>query len=67
LSADVRIAEMMKDAKPGLKVAFVGPPVTIEPEWVLPASRAIDFVVHRDFDYPVVSSSELWDTVRSTS
>ncbi|MBV9300555.1 MAG: hopanoid biosynthesis associated radical SAM protein HpnJ, partial [Acidobacteriaceae bacterium] len=29
---DVKIAEMMKDANPKLKVAFVGPPVTIEPE-----------------------------------
>ena len=25
---DVKLAEMMKEAKPGLKLAFVGPPVT---------------------------------------
>jgi hopanoid biosynthesis associated radical SAM protein HpnJ len=54
LSADTKIAEMMKDSNPGLKVAFVGPPVTIEPERVLQTSRAIDFVVRREFDYPVV-------------
>jgi len=29
---DVKMAEMMKDTNPKLKVAFVGPPVTIEPE-----------------------------------
>ena len=29
---DVKIAEMMKDVNPKLKVAFVGPPVTVEPE-----------------------------------
>ncbi len=29
---DVKIAEMMKDSNPKLQVAFVGPPVTIEPE-----------------------------------
>ncbi|MCC6859094.1 MAG: hopanoid biosynthesis associated radical SAM protein HpnJ [Bryobacterales bacterium] len=51
---DVRMAEMMKDANPKLKVAFVGPPVTIEPEPTLRASSAIDFVVRREFDYQIV-------------
>ncbi len=32
---DVKIAEMMKDSNPKLKVAFVGPPVTVEPEKAL--------------------------------
>ena len=55
LSADMRIGEMMKDLNPELKVAFVGPPVTIESERVLQTSRAIDFVVQREFDYPIVN------------
>ncbi len=50
---DVRIAEMMKDVNPKLKVAFVGPPVTVEPERALAASPAIDFVVRREFDYQI--------------
>jgi len=50
---DVRIAEMMKDANPKLKVAFVGPPVSVEPEKALSASTAIDFVVRREFDYQI--------------
>jgi hopanoid biosynthesis associated radical SAM protein HpnJ len=50
---DVRMAEMMKDSNPKLKVAFVGPPVTTEPERTLRASKAIDFVVRREFDYQI--------------
>jgi hopanoid biosynthesis associated radical SAM protein HpnJ len=53
-SVDVRIAEMMKDANPKLKVAFVGPPVTIDAEATLQASSAIDFVVRREFDRQIV-------------
>src|SRR5712691_10051522 len=52
---DVKIAEMMKDSNPKLKVAFVGPPVTIEPDKVLNASKAIDFIVRREFDYQVAN------------
>jgi hopanoid biosynthesis associated radical SAM protein HpnJ len=51
---DVKIAEMMKDSNPNLKVAFVGPPVTVEPEKSLRASTAIDFVVKREFDHAIV-------------
>ena len=50
---DVRIAEMMKDVNPKMKVGFVGPPVTIEPEKSLKASKAIDFVVRREFDHQI--------------
>jgi hopanoid biosynthesis associated radical SAM protein HpnJ len=47
---DVRMAEMMKDVNPRLTVAFVGPPVTVEPEKTLASAPAIDFVVRREFD-----------------
>lgn len=50
---DVRMAGMMKDLNPKLKVCFVGPPVTVEPEKVL-REKAIDFVVRREFDYQIV-------------
>ena len=50
---DVRLAEMMKAAKPDLKIAFVGPPVTVQPEEALRASSAIDFVVRKEIDYPL--------------
>jgi hopanoid biosynthesis associated radical SAM protein HpnJ len=52
---DVKIAEMMKDSNSKLKVAFVGPPVTVDPEKALGASSAIDFVVRREFDYQIAN------------
>jgi hopanoid biosynthesis associated radical SAM protein HpnJ len=51
---DVKIAGMMKDSNPKLKVAFVGPPVTTEPEKAL-AESAIDFVVRREFDHQIAA------------
>ena len=52
---DVKIAEMMKDSNPRLKTVFVGPPVTIEPDKVLNSSKAIDFIVRREFDYQIAN------------
>jgi hopanoid biosynthesis associated radical SAM protein HpnJ len=49
---DIEIAGMMKDANPKLQVAFVGPPVTIDPEKAL-QNKAIDFIVRREFDYQI--------------
>src|SRR5437588_2645470 len=53
-SVDVKIAEMMKDSNPKLKVAFVGPPVTVEPDKAL-EETAIDFVVRREFDHQIAA------------
>jgi hopanoid biosynthesis associated radical SAM protein HpnJ len=52
---DVKIAEKMKDSNPKLQVAFVGPPVTIEPDKVLNSTKAIDFIVRREFDYQIAN------------
>jgi hopanoid biosynthesis associated radical SAM protein HpnJ len=52
---DVKIAQMMRDTNPQLKVAFVGPPVTVEPEKTLLENPVIDFVVRREFDYQVAN------------
>jgi hopanoid biosynthesis associated radical SAM protein HpnJ len=51
---DVKMAGMMKAANPKLKVCFVGPPVTVEPEKTLNATTAIDFVVRKEFDHQIV-------------
>ena len=66
---DVKIAEMMRDANPKLKVAFVGPPVTIEPEKVLQSSAAIDFVVRREFDRQIAgyANGEALDSMPGVS
>jgi hopanoid biosynthesis associated radical SAM protein HpnJ len=52
---DVRIAEMMKDSNSKLKVAFVGPHVTVEPDKALQDTRAVDFIVRREFDHQIVN------------
>src|SRR5215217_6233378 len=51
---DVKIAGMMKDANPKIKVVFVGPPVTVEPEKALEES-AIDFIVRRESDNQIAA------------
>jgi hopanoid biosynthesis associated radical SAM protein HpnJ len=51
---DVKMTGMMKAANPKLKVCFVGPPVTVEPEKTLNATSAIDFVVRKEFDHQIV-------------
>ena len=51
--SDIRLAEMMKDVKPELRVAFVGPHVSVQTEESLNASLAIDFVARKEFDYSV--------------
>src|SRR3978361_669544 len=53
-NVDVKISEMMKESNPNLKVCFVGPPVTVEPEKSLNAGKAIDFVIRREFDHQIV-------------
>ncbi len=52
---DVKMAGMMKEANPKMKVCFVGPPVTVEPEKTLRENPAIDFIVRREFDHQVVN------------
>ena len=50
---DILLAERIKESNPEIKVAFVGPPVSVLPEESLRASAAIDFVARREFDYTV--------------
>lgn len=57
---DVSLAEKVKLAKSSIKIAFVGPHVTILPEESLNASPAIDFVVRKEFDYAVAEFA--WGT-----
>ena len=54
-NVDVKMAEMMRDANPKLRVCFVGPPVTVDPEKTLRSTTAIDFVVRREFDTQIVN------------
>jgi hopanoid biosynthesis associated radical SAM protein HpnJ len=53
LAVDCKIARMMRDLNANLKVCFVGPPVTVEPEKILRENPVIDFVVRKEFDYQI--------------
>jgi hopanoid biosynthesis associated radical SAM protein HpnJ len=55
---ELRLAEMMKEAKPDIKIALVGPPVTVQPEESLKASPAVDFVARKEFDYSVTEFAQ---------
>jgi hopanoid biosynthesis associated radical SAM protein HpnJ len=55
---DVHLAEMIKTVHPTIKIAFVGPHVSVSPEESLRASTAIDFVVRREFEFAVTEFAE---------
>jgi len=50
---DIRLAEMIKEVNPSIRIAFVGPQVTVQPEESLNASPVIDFVARKEIDYSV--------------
>jgi hopanoid biosynthesis associated radical SAM protein HpnJ len=51
---DIGLARAIKAANPKIKIAFVGPHVSVLPEKSLRECPAIDFVVRREFDFAVV-------------
>jgi hopanoid biosynthesis associated radical SAM protein HpnJ len=51
---DIGLAKAIKAANPNIRIAFVGPHVTVLPEKSLRDCPAIDFVVRKEFDYAVV-------------
>jgi hopanoid biosynthesis associated radical SAM protein HpnJ len=56
-SNDVAMVRQMKQAKPDLKVAFVGPPVQIKPDCLMD-NPEIDFIVSGEFDHAVVEFAQ---------
>ena len=52
-AGDVKLSKAIKEANPGIKIAFVGPHVTVLPERTLLDYPEIDFLVRREFDYAV--------------
>jgi hopanoid biosynthesis associated radical SAM protein HpnJ len=57
-ASDVRAVEALKAANPALKAGFVGAKVAIEPHASLAASRAIDFVAGKEFDFTIREIAE---------
>jgi len=50
---DIRLATAIKAVNPKIKIAFVGPHVTVLPEKSLRDCPAIDFICRKEFDYAV--------------
>ena len=55
---DQRLAEAIKAANPSIRIAFVGPPVTTDPDNALNECSALDFICRREFDYSVVEFAQ---------
>jgi len=51
---DILLSRAIKKAKPSIKIAFVGPHVTVLPEKSLRDNPEIDFVCRKEFDFSVV-------------
>ncbi len=51
---DIGLAGAIKNANPKIKIAFVGPHVSVLPEKSLRDCPVIDFVARKEFDYAVV-------------
>lgn len=50
---DSMTAACIKEQRPDMTIGFVGPHVTVLPEESLRSAPAVDFVVRREFEYPV--------------
>jgi len=55
---DIQLAQKIKERNPNIKIAFVGPHVTVLPERSLKDCLAIDFICRKEFDYSVVEFAE---------
>ena len=53
-ASDVRVAEALEAANPSLLIGFVGAHVAVSPDESLRASRSIDFVARKEFDYTIL-------------
>ena len=57
-AGDVRIAEAIKDSNPHIKIAFVGPHVSVLPEKSLMEAKVIDVACRKEFDYSIVEYAQ---------
>jgi hopanoid biosynthesis associated radical SAM protein HpnJ len=55
---DIRLVQEIKDANPKMKIAFVGPHVTVLPERSLRDCPVLDFICRKEFDYSVVEFAQ---------
>ena len=68
-ASDARVARMLKDANPALKIGFIGAKVAVQPEVSLQQGSAIDFVARNEFDFTIqdVAEGRDWATIDGIS
>ena len=52
-ASDVKVAQALKDAKPSLKIGFVGAKVAVQPAESLQQGNCIDYVARNEFDFTI--------------
>ena len=57
-ASDVKVAQALKDAKPSLKIGFVGAKVAVQPAESLQQGNCIDFVARNEFDFTIKEVAE---------
>jgi len=57
-ASDVRVAQMLKDANPSLKIGMVGAKVAVQPDESLLKGAPIDFVARNEFDFTIKEIAE---------
>ena len=56
--SDVKVAEALKAANPGIKIGMVGAKVAVQPNESLQQGAAIDFVARNEFDFTIKEVAE---------
>jgi hopanoid biosynthesis associated radical SAM protein HpnJ len=56
--SDHELARAIKAVHPTMKICFVGPPVTTDPERALNECEAIDFICRREFEFSIIDFAE---------
>ena len=60
-ASDVKVAQAIKDANPGIKIGMVGAKVAVQPEESLLKGAPIDFVARNEFDFTIKDIAEGMD------
>jgi hopanoid biosynthesis associated radical SAM protein HpnJ len=57
-ASDAKVAAALKEAKPSLKIGFVGAKVAVQPNESLEGASAVDFVARNEFDFTCLEVAE---------
>ena len=63
--SDIKTAERLKEAKPGIKVGLVGANIAVDPRGSLEKAGAVDFVTGKDYDFTIrdVADGRDWNAI----